>query len=91
MRGRLVVAGVLAGSLALGGVALANGRGNDTIYWSRHRDVLDGGRGDDILYGRRGADVLRGGPGADVLFGGRGRDVCYTDAEDVAFSCIEVG
>ncbi len=51
-----------------------SGAGDDVIYGSSLRNILEGGNGDDRLYGRDGRDNLEGGNGDDRLFGGRDRD-----------------
>ena len=49
--------------------------GDDTLYGSDGRDVLDGGSGDDTLYGGAGDDWVFGRDGDDMLYGGDGDDI----------------
>ena len=49
--------------------------GDDTLYGSDGRDVLDGGSGDDTLYGGAGDDWIFGRDGDDMLYGGDGDDI----------------
>jgi Ca2+-binding RTX toxin-like protein len=62
------------------------GDGNDKIFGSSSRDILDGGEGLDQLYGGDGDDDVHGGgdtdwllgeDGNDDLFGGDGPDQLY--------------
>ncbi|HVK11736.1 MAG TPA: DUF4397 domain-containing protein [Gemmataceae bacterium] len=56
-------------------VAVAGGRGNDTIDGGSRDDLIDGGAGDDVIRGNDGNDFLFGGAGNDSLLGGNGDDV----------------
>jgi Ca2+-binding RTX toxin-like protein len=86
---RMVLAATVATVLAAGAIAVASsgGPGDDVLYGSPGRDLLDGGGGFDVLYGRAGRDVLDGGAGVDVLYGGRGFDVCVVTRGDVTLGC----
>jgi hypothetical protein len=70
------------------GVALQGHGYDDTLYGTRHYDLLRGGEGDDslagasiddCLFGQKGADEISGGSGYDHIFGGRGPDVLNGD------------
>ena len=74
--GRLVAAGVAAGTLALlaSGIAVAGDihgtQGNDTIHGTARADRIEGRAGNDLLKGLGGDDTLLGGPGNDIMLGG---------------------
>ncbi len=66
-----------------GEVTILGGAGNDLIYGSNVRAVVDGGDGDDVIFGGAGSDLLAGGAGrdsitgagaADKILGGSGND-----------------
>lgn len=59
---------------ALGGVAHAEGSGQNVIVGTPSGDFLTGTSGNDAIFGRQGADWIWGGKGRDELYGGRGRD-----------------
>jgi RTX calcium-binding nonapeptide repeat (4 copies) len=76
---RLVVAGVLAVSMApTAALAASGGPGNDTIYGTPGQDDLRGGPGNDVIYS---------GAGADSVFGGSGFDTCYVGRHDAVSGC----
>jgi Ca2+-binding RTX toxin-like protein len=50
------------------------GDGNDKIFGSSNRDILDGGEGLDQLYGGGGDDELSGGADTDWILGEEGND-----------------
>ncbi len=50
------------------------GTGNDTMFGSDVRNILNSGVGDDILFGFLGDDALQAGGGNDFLSGGEGDD-----------------
>lgn len=74
---------VFAGSLILGGVALAatytGTPGPDTISGTPKSDTIRGLAGNDHLYGRSGDDHIYGGTGYDVIRGGNGDDYIGTN------------
>lgn len=66
-----------------GDVTIIGGGGNDLIYGSNVRAVVDGGDGNDTIFGGAGSDLLAGGNGndsisgagaADKILGGSGND-----------------
>jgi Ca2+-binding RTX toxin-like protein len=62
--------------LAVGGVRIAGGDGNDAIHGGPEDDLIESGRGSDRLYGGAGADGLVGGlPGPTYLYGGPNGDL----------------
>jgi Ca2+-binding RTX toxin-like protein len=62
--------------LAVGGVRISGGDGNDTIHGGPEDDLIEAGRGADRLYGGAGADGLVGGlPGPTYLYGGANGDL----------------
>jgi Ca2+-binding RTX toxin-like protein len=74
------------GNLALSGVVIDGGPGNDTIntsglqsnamlFGGSGNDTLTGGLNNDTLHGDTGDDVLKAGPGNDAVDGGDGNDI----------------
>ncbi len=62
--------------LAVGGVRLAGGFGDDEIHAGPEDDLVEAGPGADKLYGGAGADGLVGGlPGPTYLYGGPNGDL----------------
>lgn len=53
---------------------ISAGAGNDTIYGSSGKDVIDAGPGNDLVYGGNGDDQISGGEGNDTIYGGAGND-----------------
>ncbi|MGH2966142.1 MAG: calcium-binding protein [Solirubrobacterales bacterium] len=82
----LIPAGAFPPGCRPNGKALRGGAEPNTIWGTRHSDLLVGGGGHDVLYGKgngkrrdclfgqRGPDSLYGGPGTDLLMGGPWRD-----------------
>ncbi|MCB9996898.1 MAG: tandem-95 repeat protein [Rhodospirillales bacterium] len=54
--------------------------GRDTLFGSRHDDIIVGLGGKDTLFGRNGDDALFGGEDKDALFGGKGDDALFGGA-----------
>ncbi|MFO0905559.1 MAG: right-handed parallel beta-helix repeat-containing protein [Pirellulales bacterium] len=68
-----------------------SGPGEDRVYGTPVKDVVEGGDGADRIYGNRGDDDLRGGgaddiihghEGNDYVLGGAGNDTLYGNAGD---------
>ena len=62
---------------------ILGGAGNDKLYGSKGKDLIDGEDGDDYIYSQGGADILFGGRGNDriktsgynnIIVGGEGND-----------------
>lgn len=90
LRSRRSLTGLLAGLLALTGLALTDWRGpasagaahrcdgkRATIVGTDRSDKLVGTRGPDVIAGLGGNDVLKGLGGRDVLCGAGGSDLLY--------------
>jgi Ca2+-binding RTX toxin-like protein len=75
-------ANVNAGAIAVAGVALLGGAGDDVLTGGFRADSLAGGTGDDTLDGGWGDDSLEGGAGIDRLRGGPGDDLFIFDRRD---------
>ncbi|MDD3021985.1 MAG: Ig-like domain-containing protein [Alphaproteobacteria bacterium] len=59
------------------------GGGDDALFGTEVREIVDGGAGDDQIYAYSGDDDLYGGEGNDTLNGGQGND--YLDGGDGLF------
>lgn len=55
-------------------VTIAATNGNDVIYGTPQRDVINGGDGSDTIYGAGKGDRICGGRGDDIIYGEHGRD-----------------
>ena len=55
------------------------GSGNDSLFGTNDRNVLEGGGENDFLFGFGEADTLNGGIGNDIIVGGLGRDMLTGD------------
>lgn len=60
--------------------------GNDRLFGTAGKDILDGGEGNDILFARGSNDTVKGGLGDDRIGGGDGDDALYgQQGNDVIF------
>lgn len=50
-----------------GGLIIDAGTGNDTVWGTKHDELIMGGTGADVLFGGAGKDTISGGAGADVF------------------------
>jgi Ca2+-binding RTX toxin-like protein len=64
-----------AAAVALVGVTLEGGDGDDILRGGNFDDTLSGHAGDDSLHGFNGDDQIDGGDGQDLLSGGDGNDI----------------
>ena len=62
------------GQLAVGGLAVSGGLGNDQLIGTDQGERVFGGAGNDSINAGAGNDVLLGGAGNDALFGESGQD-----------------
>jgi Ca2+-binding RTX toxin-like protein len=74
----VVIAGdqrdVVVSTLAVVGVTLVGGDGNDVLTGGAANDTLEGNQGNDTLTGGAGNDTLTAGEGNDTVFAGAGND-----------------
>ncbi|MDD4330542.1 MAG: hypothetical protein PHD79_11350, partial [Aliarcobacter sp.] len=56
------------------------GAGNDTIWGSSTKNVIDSGAGNDTIFVNAGNDTINAGSGADIIYGGT--DVEVINAQD---------
>ncbi len=84
---------VNTGSLALAGIRIDGGAGNDIIDASGYQgvvmvsggpghDTITGGSNNDLLEGNEGDDTITGGPGNDKINGGDGNDRIFGNEGD---------
>lgn len=65
--------------------------GNDTVYGSAYKDIIQGGYGNDTLWGYDGNDTLVGQQGNDTLNGGNGNDWLWGGSADAGQDTLNGG
>jgi Ca2+-binding RTX toxin-like protein len=61
-------------SVAIAGVSIDGGDGNDVLWGNSGDDTINGGAGNDQIDGGPGNDTINGGTGDDIIYGGDGND-----------------
>lgn len=58
---------IMGATMALAGVTVKGGNGNDTLFGSTGADIIDGNAGNDTINPMAGSDIVTGDSGADTF------------------------